>query len=401
MKKFLSALMSMTVALSAMPVISNAEDTALAPLEPLPPEALPYSVSDSGDTVIFDGDKSYDYIISSTNTKFTTERNNDSMGFKPEENGKFIVSRVWLEESIIDYSFSTAIDYETGETIYINDPIKTHCHYFYPHIQNFEVTYYSKTGAEVEFLGETTYYNENTVKEIKTKPSAVCYDYMEMNTADILDHSSYYALASSRLLNETGAFFTYYDYGWNDEKDKSLFCVDIGYYANEEMDMPVSVSGNAEITKTLYGGSWIDGNLEIATCDMVPYTLIEPTADGFAEVYSYIVSPMSSTILTIENGRFTDRCSIGCFLPEAGDLNMDYKISIADAVVFEKYILGKTNLTSVQYTIADMNNDGSVDIFDMVLIRQKVIEENHLGLIPEPIDTIQYSGEECGKNPNV
>ncbi|MDE6781273.1 MAG: dockerin type I repeat-containing protein [Ruminococcus sp.] len=398
MKKFLSALMSMTVAFGAMPVISNAGGHTL-PYEK--PDTLPCRVSDSGDTVIFDGDKSYDYIIS-TNSKFTTERNNDSIKFTPEQDGKFIVSRVWLEESIIDYSFSSEYDPETGETIYINDPIETHCHYFYPHIQNFEITYYSDTGTKIEFLGERTYYNERTVEEIKTQPSVVCYDYMEMETSDILDHSSYYAFASCHLLgNDNGAFFTYYDYGWNDEKDKSIFCIDTGYYENENGYIPVSVSGNAEITKTLYGGSYMDGNLEIATCDMVPYVLIEPTADGFAEIYSFIISPMSSTIFTIENGMFTDRCSFGCELPEAGDLNIDGYTSIADAVVFQKYLFGQINLTSIQAECADLNYDGSVDIFDMVLIRQKIIEDNHLGLIPEPIDTIQYSGEECGKNPNA
>lgn len=378
MKKFLSALMSMTVALSAVPVISNAEDTEFLPTaEPYLP-ALLYGVSDSGDTVIFDGDKSYDYIIS-TNSKFTKERKDNSTEFTPEQDGKFIVSRVWLEESIIDYHLDVDVLYDfmpdTSPDIHpvIRDGIDCHCHYFYPHIQNFEITYYSTTGAEVEFLGETTYYNERTVEEIKTKPSMVCYDYLEMETSDILDHSSYYALASSRLLKDTGAFFTYYDYGWNDEKDKSIFCIDIGHYANEEYDIPVSVSGNAEITKTLYGGSYIDGNFGLATCDMVPYVLIEPTADGFAEINSFIVSPMSSTILTIENGQFTDRCSIGCVMPESGDMNFDYKINIADAVLLQKYILGKTNLTSIQAECADMNNDGSVDIFDMVLIRKHII----------------------------
>ncbi|MDE5558994.1 MAG: dockerin type I repeat-containing protein [Ruminococcus sp.] len=385
MKKILSAFMSMTFAMNTVPVISNAEDTGrILPYEKS--DTLPYSVSDSGDMVIFDGNKSYDYIIS-TNSKFTTERKDNSTEFTPEQDGKFIVSRVWLEESIIDYSFSTAYDPETDDVIYINDPINTHCHYFYPHIQNFEITYYSKTGAEVKFLGETTFYNERTVEEIKTKASTECYDYMEMETSDILDRSSYYALASSRLLDDIGAFFTYYDYGWNDEKDKSIFCIDIGHYANEEYDIPVSVSGNAEITKTLYGASYIDGNLGLATCDMVPYTLIEPTADGFAEINSFIVSPMSSTILTIENGMFTDRYSIGCDMPEQGDLNFDYKINIADAVLLQKYILGKTNFTSTHYVCADMNDDGFVDIFDMVLLRQEIFGSEPF--IVEPIDTIK------------
>ena len=372
MKKFLSAFISATVILNAVPLVSGAEE--------IPPSDLPYTVD--GDSVIFNGGKDFDYIIS-TNSEFTTERTKKTtemttktMTFTPKEDGKYVVSRVWLEESIIDYSFSSVYDPETGETIYINDPIETHCHYFYPHIQNFEITYNSKTGTQVEFSGEHRYYNESTVNEkIKTNPSMACYDYMEMSTEDILSRSEYYAFVSSHLLRETGAFMTYYDYGWNDEKDKSIFCIDCGHNTDDGK-IPVSVSGNAEITDVLYGASYIDGNFEVATCDMVPYVLIEPTGDGFAEVYSYIVSPMSSTILTIENGMFTDRCSIGCEMPEAGDLNFDYKINIADAVVFQKYLLGQTNFTSTHYACADMNYDGFVDIFDMVLLRKYIINNS-------------------------
>ena len=361
MKKFLSAFISATVILNAVPMVSVAEEVN-----------QPYTVD--GDSVIFEGGNDFDYIIS-TNSAFTTERNNNSTSFTPEENGKFIVSRVWIEESIIDYSFSMAYDPETGETTYINEPIKTHCHYFYPHIQNFEITYNSKTGTQVEFSGEHRYYNESTVNEkIKTNPSMACYDYMEMSTEDILNRSEYYAFVSSHLLKETGAFLTYYDYGYEYEerKDKSIYCIDYGYNANETGEISVDVSGNAEITETLYGGSYIDGNFELATCDMVPYILIEPTADGYAEIYASDLNPMVSTVLKIEDGKFTDRFSQGCVL-ELGDLNYDSEMNIADAVIFQKYLLGKTNLTSTQYTCADINYDGHVDVFDMVAFRQEVI----------------------------
>ncbi|MCM1506299.1 MAG: dockerin type I repeat-containing protein [Ruminococcus flavefaciens] len=392
MKKFLSALMSMTVALCAVPVVSVAEngETASKP--------LPYTIS--GDTLTFEGDKNYDYIIS-THSDFKTERTDDTYSFTLEENGKYMISRVWLEENIIDYHIDVDTLYnlipDTDTEIHpvINEGIDCHCHYFYPHIQNFEVIYYTSTGIkEVIFLGEHSFYNKNTVEEIKTKPSLTCYDYTEMETSDILDQSVYYALASSHmLLDDSGAFFMYYDYGWNDEKDRSLFCVDSGHY-NQQYPDYIDISGNATITKTLEGASFVDGNLECPTPDMVEYTIIEPFADGFAEVYSFIVSPMSSTILTIENGKFIpQRHSLGCELPEYGDINIDGYINIADAVIFQRYLLGQTNLTQTQYACSDLNYDGTVDIFDMVLLRQQIIEVNNLG--------VNYSGDECGKNPEI
>lgn len=377
MKKILSVLMSATLSLSmTVPIISVAEDIDLTPpdlSEPIPPEALPYSVSETGDSVSFDGNQDYDYIIN-TNSKFSTEREDSVTKFIPEENGRFIVSRLWLDEQIIDYPVEVC--YDLLPDIAVNAGYVTgHCHYFYPHIQNFEVTYTKDTGIQVEFLGESIFANNMTIEKISSGAMGICYDYTEMTTDAVFDYTSYYTLASCKLLgSDNGGFFMYFDYALDNKKDRSLFCVDTGYYEYEEDYIPVSVSGNAEITSVRHGGSWIDGNLEIATCDEVSYVIIEPTGDGLAEVHSFILNPNSATVLTVENGQFlTERNSLGCEPLETGDLNMDYRISIADAVVFQKYILGSLKLTDGQKYIADMNDDGSVDIFDMVLIRKKVI----------------------------
>lgn len=53
-----------------------------------------------------------------------------------------------------------------------------------------------------------------------------------------------------------------------------------------------------------------------------------------------------------------------------GDLNSDGKISIADLVLMEKYILGSEKLSEKQLNITDLNGDSFVDSFDMVLMRQ-------------------------------
>ncbi len=59
----------------------------------------------------------------------------------------------------------------------------------------------------------------------------------------------------------------------------------------------------------------------------------------------------------------------------AGDMNGDNSVSVADAVLLQKYILGGETLTKEQFDIADMNSDGFVDSFDMVLLRREIINE--------------------------
>ncbi|MDE5558993.1 MAG: dockerin type I repeat-containing protein [Ruminococcus sp.] len=397
MKKMLSALISMTISFGAVPVISNAEYTEYTlPYElseAIPPSVQPYTVD--GDTVIFEGGKDYDFIVSSL-SKFTSERKDNSFTFKPSYNStSFLISRVYIAEEIINCD----VVYDIEENMPV---IESHCHYFYPVIENFEVSYNINTGTQIEYIGRRSYRNETNIDKIKSGEMGVCFDYFEdYDTEKICNSGDYYALASR--IADSNMFFTFFDYGYEyTKKDKSVFCLKTPYSTDDTASSYIDVSGNAEIKDTFYSGSYIDGNLMTGTGDVVSYTTIEPTSDGFVEIYSPDIIPMFSIILNVANGKFIPvYTTIGCVLPEKCDLNMDGYINISDAVIFQKYLLGKTDLTRTQYSCADMNDDGFVDIFDMVLLRQKVIEENYLGLIPEPIDTIQYSGEECGKNPEI
>ena len=60
----------------------------------------------------------------------------------------------------------------------------------------------------------------------------------------------------------------------------------------------------------------------------------------------------------------------------SGDINGDNKVSIADAVILQSYILGKQELTEEQFKNADLTGDGVVDAFDMILLRRMIIENN-------------------------
>ncbi len=396
-----SLIISAVMSISALPIVSNAVDEEYTEYtlpyessEAIPPSIQPYTID--GDSVIFEGDKNFDFIVSSC-SEFTTERTDDSFTFTPTYTStSFLISRVYIAEEIINYDVDYDTNYDPDFDIEEYMPvvgvpvIESHCHYFYPVIQNFAVTYNINIGTQVEYLGERSYRNETNIDKIMSGDMGICFDYSEeYDTEKICNSGAYYTLASNIV--DHNMFFTFFDYGYEyTQKDKTVLCLKTPYSTDDITGSYISVSGNAEIADTFYGGSVIDGNLMAGTGDIVSYTTIEPTSDGFVEIYCHDIMIMSSMILKVANGKFIPSySSMGCVMPETCDLNMDGYINIADAVIFQKYMTGQTKLTSIQLNCADLNYDYIVDVFDMVLIRQKVIEDNHLGLIPEPIDTIK------------
>lgn len=382
-KKFISLVTSVMMSLSAVPMISDAEDYGYTGVTP--PNNQPYTIS--GDTVIFDGNKDVDFIVSGI-SDFNMERNDKSFTFKPSYTStSFLISRTRIFEEIIERD----IEYDIPEGAV--GVIDSHCHYFYPVIQNFQVTYNVNTGTQVEYIGERSYRNETNVEHIKSG-DITAFDFFEdYDTETICNSGDYYALASCTVGRDM--FTTYFDYGYESEtkKDKSVFCLETPYgtyqknpYSTDDRaGSYISVSGNAEITNTFYGPSCIGGDLMEQTGDIVDYTTIEPTSDGFVEVYSPDIFPLSSIILEVVNGKFLPGYStIGCVMPDMCDLNMDGYINVADAVVFQKYMFGKTRLTSIQFGSADLNGDLIVDSFDMILFRQEIIKDNNSGIVPMP-----------------
>ncbi|NLT09596.1 MAG: leucine-rich repeat protein [Ruminococcus sp.] len=56
-----------------------------------------------------------------------------------------------------------------------------------------------------------------------------------------------------------------------------------------------------------------------------------------------------------------------------GDVNVDGKLNIADLVSMNRYILGNGTIDPDDMVLADLDLDGSVDAFDMCMLRQKLI----------------------------
>ena len=56
-----------------------------------------------------------------------------------------------------------------------------------------------------------------------------------------------------------------------------------------------------------------------------------------------------------------------------GDTDADGSIALSDVVRIQKYLHGAASLDSIQGTQnADMNEDGTLDVFDLALLKRKV-----------------------------
>ena len=56
-----------------------------------------------------------------------------------------------------------------------------------------------------------------------------------------------------------------------------------------------------------------------------------------------------------------------------GDINFDEKISVADLVLINNYLTGKEQFTYDQYSVSDLNNDGFINIFDVISLRRIIL----------------------------
>lgn len=114
----------------------------------------------------------------------------------------------------------------------------------------------------------------------------------------------------------------------------------------------------------------------------------------FRHIAMTVVSFAAVSAGVVSASAFADWKQIG-FL---GDLNNDRKITVADAVIMTKHLLGESTLTSANgYDVkekyiginggdgflakkfletADLNQDGRIDIYDMIILRQHIISQS-------------------------
>lgn len=113
----------------------------------------------------------------------------------------------------------------------------------------------------------------------------------------------------------------------------------------------------------------------------------------YGESGAYILKPKnSSCVLDITSGSVSDGANVQIYdwngttaqkfqiwrLDDYkpivyGDLNSDNTLTAADAVLLQRYLLQERTLTQSQWQTADLNADGTVNGFDLALLRQKLV----------------------------
>jgi len=58
---------------------------------------------------------------------------------------------------------------------------------------------------------------------------------------------------------------------------------------------------------------------------------------------------------------------------EKGDININKKVDVSDIVIMNKYLVKLEKFSEQQFFLADINDDGKVNVFDYILIRRKVM----------------------------
>ena len=58
---------------------------------------------------------------------------------------------------------------------------------------------------------------------------------------------------------------------------------------------------------------------------------------------------------------------------EIGDVNQDGIVNVLDVIGMVQYIIGETNFTDQQLLLADLNGDGGVNVLDIALLINTIL----------------------------
>ncbi len=82
----------------------------------------------------------------------------------------------------------------------------------------------------------------------------------------------------------------------------------------------------------------------------------------------------TTTTTTTTSTKPVETTTITTPQPIKGDVNNDGRIEIADLVSMQFYLLGRNKLTAEEEVLADINDDIRVDVYDLVLLRQMLLK---------------------------
>ena len=147
------------------------------------------------------------------------------------------------------------------------------------------------------------------------------------------------------------------------------------YLAENNIKLPYN-SGNAYgISYNLNSGQESSRNITRYAEISLPYTLLEPTRDGY--VFAGWTGSNGNTPqknLTIATGTTGNKNYIANWIMY-GDVNGDGEVNLMDLIPMTKYVSGVTDV-NINLDAADVNVDGKVDDKDVAIMKKYLAGDN-------------------------
>ncbi len=216
------------------------------------------------------------------------------------------------------------------------------------------INLYVKAQAE-KIVKEITFDNMDDIQKVKAIHDWVCNNtvYDDGLSGDRKNHNDASVLMNDSTVCEGYARISNILY--NTAGIESYYISGVGHAWNI-----VKVGNNYFHVDT----TWDDG-------DKISYDWFMKSDDEMRNSDEYHASwktYIPSSLHSFQQGKILPECSYSM-----GDINQDKSINVADLVILNKIILGIS--TGIDYVLADLTFDGIVDSFDLIKMRQLII--NH------------------------
>lgn len=373
MKKFItlitSAALTVTSLCVAMPAYAEtdkADETATS-------EGFSYTVND-GSVVFTSTDDTY-FVINSVTTEYDSGYDDTySYRITPQEEGNYLVSAVTESEKIITYN--------------VTDEVNNHFHFFCPDIKSYMLTYTEDAGITVKLIENSDLrkkvdleklkkeYAEKDLKFIKENPdmSPACFSVNPYNSKEILE-TEYLSFVKSQI--GSSPYFRHVDM-FNNITDE-LVATSINEIMWIEVDNESSSNISDYLDETC---TYTESSSDSPEYNDITYTLYKvknDITDDFTVLARDTSAPFAYFDIPVKESKFDGNIVGGNSKMAApppphpeGDVNYDYEVNIADLLWLEKYLSGRCDNDAD--SALDINDDGKVNVFDLVVLRQLVME---------------------------
>ncbi len=374
MKKFITLITSAALAVTSLCAVMPAYAETDKADEAAGSEGFSYTVNDG--SVVFTSTNDTYFVINSVTTEYDSGYDDTySYRITPQEEGNYLVSAVTESEKIITYN--------------VTDEVNNHFHFFCPDIKSYMLTYTEDTGITVKLIEDSDLrkkvdleklkkeYAEKDLKFIKENPdiSPACFSVNPYNTKEILE-TEYLSFVKSQI--GSSPYFRHVDMFNNITDELVVTSIKEIMYIEVDNESNSNISDYLDETCT-----YTESSSDSPEYNDITYTLYKVNndiTDDFTVHARDTSAPLTSFDIPVKESKFDGSivggdCRIATPPPPhpEGDVNYDGEVNIADLLWLENYLSGRYD-NGVYDVFPNVNGDDKVNVFDLVVLRQLVME---------------------------